>query len=114
MKKVDQILKTITFEEANQVIKFQDVYKIMSGNPEVKFSKPFKKILFLLSGLIIPVGTIINFIQDSHDSTMSPMSRGVGIFSELLIIILMIYFFLKPYDQFIENYGYKNFCYTLA
>ena len=111
MKQVDKIISTISFEEANQIIKFQDIYKIMSGNPNDKFAIVLKKKLILLVGLFLLLIAVIIYVQSNNDPSISTISKIIASFSELIIIALMLFFFLKTSAKFLEYYSYKNFCY---
>lgn len=114
MKQVDKIISTISFEEANQIIKFQDIYKIMSGNPNDKFAIVLKKKLILLVGLFLPLIAVIIYVQSNNDPSISTISKIIASFSELIIIALMLFFFLKTSAKFLEYYSYKNFCYMFG
>lgn len=109
--KVDEYIASMTFEEANQYIDSQDIDLAMNGKKNQKFSIGIKKILILIVTLSFAFFMELVFIQESTEANDSIFPKVIVILLELLIICLITYQFLKPYNIFLRNWGYKKYCY---
>lgn len=111
MKK--DFLSAISFEEANNSLKIKDIHQVMKNDKKQNFSVELKKTIILILGLVFPVLMAISFAVDLNDQSLI-ISSSIVIVAELLISILMCYHFFRADPPFLKNYGYTNYCYSIA
>lgn len=112
--KVDECLSSISLKEANKYINFEDIDLVMNEKKDQKFSIGIKKLLILILALFFPIFMELVFIQEITETNDSFFPKLVVILLELLIICLITYQFLKQYNNFLRNWGYKKYCYISA
>ncbi|MGM0219306.1 hypothetical protein [Enterococcus sp. AZ126] len=112
--KIEECLNSISLDEANKYINLEDVDLVMNGKKDQKFSMGIKKLLILIAALFFPVFMELVFIQEVTTTNNSFYPKVIVIVLELLIIGSIVYQFLKPYNIFLRNWGYKKYCYTSA
>lgn len=114
MKKIQQILQSFSFEEANQVLTFQDIYNMKSGDIESKFSITLKKLVVLLIGLSLPTLMLIRYLGVSGNLPTSNLSRGIAIVFSILVICELLYFYFNDRCEYSKNYRYHAFIYIVG
>ena len=114
MKKVDKIISTISFEETKKIIKFQDIYDVMMGAPEAKFSANFKKIIVLVLGLFVPMVMLVTYSVGHKNMPESNLSRTIAIITSSLIIFEILYFYFRKGYKYLNNYVYQSFIYLVG
>lgn len=112
--KINEFLDSLSFEEANKYLEYKDIFLVMNGEKEKNFSLGLKKLIILVIGLLFPVSMVLVFMQESLEASELVFSKLSVLSAELIIIGFMLYQFFKPYPSFLRNWGYKNYCYSMA
>ncbi|WP_088815694.1 MULTISPECIES: hypothetical protein [Listeria] len=111
MSKKDIVVTGVSFEQASRVIKKKDIYELIHGTSEAKFSMGLKKFLFLIVGLFMPIMMFVTYLQGRDNMLVTTFSRTIAIIVSLLFMAEIIYFYFKRNSIF-EYFRYKSFIYT--
>ena len=99
MKNIDKLISNISFEVAQNKIKFQDVHEEIAGKDTTFFTYSVKSLIVLVAVLVIPIIYLISVVQMGM-SDVSPDKIHLyvminSIFVILLLLSLYIFYKLK-------------------
>lgn len=104
-KQVNNILATISYEQASAVIKGNSIAELINGAPEAKFPLGLKKLIALMVALFAPIMLLTNYIARAKSTTLSD-TLEYGVYFTLMG--LAFYLFIKKTSLF-ANARYKFF-----
>ena len=102
---------SISFEQAKNVISKEDCEQLLGRVSTQSFSINFKKLIFLILGLFMPVFMLISYMVGHEDMPESVLSRTIAVGVALIFIIVLLYSYYKGISRFIFL-SYKHFSYT--
>lgn len=105
-KKVNNILATISYEQASEVIKGNSIAELINGAPEAKFSMGLKKFIALLCAVCMPIFNISAYLMGNVETTILSLTIAYSVM--FLFIAVACYLFVKRTSIF-ENARYQLF-----
>lgn len=111
MKKIEDYVNNISFEEAYIKIDRNKIDYLIKGDSNAKFSIALKKLGFLAVSLFMPVMMILSYTSTKASIKTTAFSKTIAITTAIAFILIALFSYFKSNSSF-KNYGYKEFIYT--
>ncbi|WP_206911692.1 hypothetical protein IGL98_002391 [Enterococcus sp. DIV0840] len=111
MKKIEDYVNNISFEEAYVKIDRNKIDYLIKGNSDAKFPIRLKKIGFLVISLFMPIMMIVSYTSAKDNIVTTLFSRTIAVTTAISFILIALFSYFKSRHYF-KNYGYKEFIYS--
>ncbi|WP_141706713.1 hypothetical protein [Enterococcus quebecensis] len=111
MKKIEDYVSNISFEEAYVKIDRNKIDYLIKGDSNAKFPIRIKKIGFLAISLFMPIMMILSYTSAKDNLVTTVFSRTIAITTATSLILISLFSYFKS-RHFLKNYGYKEFIYS--
>ncbi|ALS00059.1 hypothetical protein ATZ33_01260 [Enterococcus silesiacus] len=111
MKKIEDYVNNISFEEAYVKIDRNKIDYLIKGDPDAKFPIRLKKLGFLAISLFMPIMMILSYTSAKDNIVTTVFSRNIAIATATSFILISLFSYFKS-RHFLQNYGYKEFIYS--
>lgn len=111
MKKIEDYVNNISFEEAYVKIDRNKIDYLIKGDPDAKFPISLKKLGFLAISLFMPIMMILSYTSAKDNIVTTVFSRNIAIATATSFILISLFSYFKS-RHFLQNYGYKEFIYS--